>query len=327
MAAAVGYRGRVTPLLSIHLAVLLFGAAGLFGKLVALPPTVIVLGRVVFAAAVLAPLVWVRDRRTREGRMRDRRVHDGRMNDGRARDGRIRDGHGRDALRKRPLRDRIALAGLGLLLAVHWVTFFHAIQVSSVAVGLVTFATFPVFTALLEPLLPGERLDRGALVAAALTVVGVGLVVPTPDLADAVTQGALWGVVSGFTFALLSLANRAWVRRESALRLALHQDAWAAVFLAPFALAAPRLPTATEWGLLALLGVVFTAGAHALFIRGLRRVSASRASVITALEPVYGVALAFALLGERPAARTLAGGALVLVVAGWISWRGEKAPQ
>ncbi|MEQ9570407.1 MAG: EamA family transporter, partial [Longimicrobiales bacterium] len=120
------------PLLSVHLAVLLFGAAGLFGKLLALPPTVIVLGRVVFASAALGAVLAARGRRGT-----DRRAGGGGPVWG--------------------------LAALGLLLAVHWVTFFHAIQVSSVAVGLLTFATFPVFAALLEPLLPGERFDGAAL--------------------------------------------------------------------------------------------------------------------------------------------------------------------
>jgi drug/metabolite transporter (DMT)-like permease len=201
---------------------------------------------------------------------------------------------------------------------VHWVAFFQAIQVSNVAVGLLTFATFPVFAAVLEPLLPGEHFDRRTLAAAVVTLVGIALVVPTPDLADPIVQGALWGVFSGLTFALLSLANRTLVRGESALTLALHQDLWAAVFLLPFAFTARQVPTADEWGLLLLLGVVFTAGAHALFIRGLRGVSAGRASVITALEPVYGVILAWQLLGERPELRTLAGGAIVLGAALWV---------
>ena len=289
---------RVNPLLSIHLAVLLFGAAGLFGRVLTLPPTLIVLGRVVFAAAALAIAVEVR-RRRQGGAAPDRPTPE------------------------RSHRAWISRAVLGLLLAVHWVAFFQAIQVSSVAVGLLTFATFPVFAAVLEPLLPGERFDARTLGAALVTLVGVGLVVPTPDLNNPVVQGALWGVFSGFTFALLSLANRTLVRQESALTLALHQDMWAAAFLLPFAFTSVRPPTAEEWGLLVLLGVVFTAGAHALFIRGLRGVSAGRASVITALEPVYGVLLAWQLLGERPELRTLAGGALVLGAAAWVGTSSE----
>ncbi len=276
----------VNPLVAVHLAVVLFGSAGLFGRVLDLPPTVIVLGRVVFASLALGAVVTLRRRRA-----------------------------------PTPPVSRLGapqLAPLGFLLAIHWVSFFASIQLSSVAVGLLTFSTFPVFTAALEPLIPGERFDPRTLVAALVTVVGVALVIPTGDPSGDMLRGAAWGVFSGASFAVLSLVNRHRVREESALRLALHQDLWAAVFLLPFAFVAPRWPTPPEWGLLLVLGVVFTAAAHGLFIRGLKGVSAGRASVITSLEPVYGVALAWLLLNERPEARTLLGGALVLGAAVWV---------
>lgn len=288
-------RRRPSPLLAVHAAVLLFGVAGLFGKWVALPAHLIVLGRVSVAAATLALLV---------GPPGDTR----------------RPGPGGE-LR----RDRRLLPLLGLLLAVHWVTFFHAIQVSSVAVGLLTFATFPVFTALLEPVLSREPLEPSTLAAAGATVAGVALVIPAPRLGDPVVQGAFWGVVSGLTFAVLGVLNRGLVRRYGALRLAFHQDVWAALLLLPLAATADRWPTPNEWGLLLLLGVVFTAGAHALFIYGLSGVRAGRAAVIAALEPVYGVALAALLLEERPGPRVLLGGGVVVATALWVSLRSRRA--
>jgi drug/metabolite transporter (DMT)-like permease len=281
----------VPPIVAVHLAVLLFGAAGLFGKLVALPPTLLVLGRVVFAAGALgAFLRWNVP------------------------------APGPEAAEARPRRGgRWAFASLGVLLAIHWVTFFHAIQLSTVAIGLLTFATFPIFTALLEPLLPDERFEPGTLAAAAVSLAGIAWVVPTPEWSDPYTRGAFWGVVSGATFAVLSLANRLWVRNTSAARLAFHQDLWAAIALLPFLATATRWPTAAEWAALAFLGIVLTAGAHALFIHGLSGVRAGRAAVIASLEPVYGVVLAVLVLGERPEPRTLLGGAVVLAAAAWVS--------
>ena len=67
-----------------------------------------------------------------------------------------------------------------------------------------------------------------------------------------------------------------------------------------------------EVALLAVLGLVCTAFAHTLFIRALARVSTHTASVIAALEPLYGIALAVLLLHEVPDARTMAGGALIV---------------
>ena len=306
----------MSHLIAVHVAAVLFGTAGLFGKLVDLPPTLLVFGRVAFAAVALGLfLAW---RRRPETAARGSRRHAVAEEAAAALDpaatpnAAVTPGH-------TPPPHRLAFVALGVLLAIHWVTFFHAIQLSTVAIGLLTYATFPIFTALLEPFLPGERFEGDTLVAAAVSLAGIALVVPSADLSDPFTRGAAWGVVSGATFAVLSLANRIWVRSTSAARLAFHQDLWAAVALLPFLVAATRWPTPTEWVALIVLGVVLTAGAHALFIFGLRGVRAGRASVIASLEPVYGVALAVLLLGERPEVRTLAGGLVVLAAAAWVS--------
>ena len=311
----------MSHLIAVHVAAVLFGTAGLFGKLVDLPPTLLVFGRVAFAAVALGLFLAWRRRPETTARSQPHAVAgeaavtlDPAVTPDAAAtlDAAVTPGHA-------PPPHRLAFMALGVLLAVHWVTFFHAIQLSTVAIGLLTYATFPIFTALLEPFLPGERFEGGTLVAAAVSLAGIALVVPSADLSDPFTRGAAWGVVSGATFAVLSLANRVWVRSTSAARLAFHQDLWAAVALLPFLAAATRWPTPTEWVALIVLGVVLTAGAHALFIFGLRGVSAGRASVIASLEPVYGVALAVLLLGERPEARTLAGGLVVLAAAAWVS--------
>lgn len=315
--------GLRRSLISVHVAVALFGAAGLFARIIDWPSPALVLARVSIAALGLTTVLLVVER-------------------------------GRLWRVIRPAPGWLRLPLLGLLLAVHWVTFFHAIQVSSVAVGLLAFASFPIFTALLEPLAPGgSALDRTTLTATVIVTLGIALIVPDIDPADPVTRGVFWGVVSGLTFALLSLGNRALVSRWGPLRLALHQNLWAAVALtlgitvalmaapiaAPFSapglavgatsarmpLLPPHAPPPTEWAAVILLGLVFTAGAHALFIAGLRRVTASRAAVIATLEPVYGIMLAALWLGERPGLRVLTGGTLVLAAALWVTRRSAKA--
>lgn len=287
--------------MAIHLAVALFGAASLFARFIAWSAPALVFARVGVASVGLTLVLLALNAGRLESLLRPDRAPAG--------------------------TDLARLPLLGVLLAVHWVTFFHAIQVSSVAIGLLAFASFPIFTALIEPLLPGESLDRAALGAAAVVALGIALLVPEADPRHPMVQGVLWGLASGFTFALLSLGNRSLVPRWGALRLALHQNAWAALALAPFV--APHLPrpTATEWMAVLLLGLIFTAGAHALFIGGLRRVPASRAAVIATLEPVYGIVWAAILLDERPAARVLAGGLLVLGAALWMTRRAARTPR
>ena len=273
--------------LLIHVATLLFGVAGLFGKLVHLTPVTIVFGRVFFAALFLGAALCLAGRRvTLESK-----------------------------------RDYGLLALQGLILAVHWGTFFKAIQVSSVAVGLLTFASFPVFTTLLEPLFDRKAFRWSSLGPALWTLAGVALVVPKFQLGNSVFEGALWGLASGLTFAVLSLLNRRFARRYHGAVISFWQDAAAALILLPALVLFPEIPTPTDIGLLILLGVIFTGISHTLFIQGMRTVSARRASIIASLEPVYGIAAALLLLGEVPTVRSLAGGAMILAAALWITLR------
>jgi drug/metabolite transporter (DMT)-like permease len=270
-------------LLCIHAAVLLFGFAGLFGheKVLSLPSVVIVFGRVVFASTALLLFALVQ----------------------------------RDILRPASKRSLFAFALLGVLLALHWTTFFQAVKTSSVALALITFSTFPVFVAFLEPLFFHEKLRALDVVRAAIALAGVAILSPRFELNDRATQGVLWGIASGFTFALLSLLNRRFVRQHSSMTIVLYQDLFAAAALLPFALADWQSFTVHDVLLLVVLGVVCTAVAHSLFIAGMHGISARTASTIACLEPVYGTLLAILFLGEIPSWRTVLGGILILGVA------------
>ncbi|HEV2220929.1 MAG TPA: DMT family transporter, partial [Casimicrobiaceae bacterium] len=110
---------------------------------------------------------------------------------------------------------------------------------------------------------------------------------------------------------------RRLVAADDPARIALWQNAVAAACLLPIAAlgGAQAWPTARDFALLAVLGVGCTALAHTLFIASMRGVSAHVASVVAALEPVYGIALAAWLLGEIPGSRTVAGAALIVAAA------------
>jgi drug/metabolite transporter (DMT)-like permease len=149
---------------------------------------------------------------------------------------------------------------------------------------------------------------------AALVTAGLVLLVPDFSLANRTMQGLLWALLSGFTFALLAVLNRHWAANRPATDIAFWQNLWAALVLLPVAwIAGDLVPlSARDAGLLALLGLVCTAFAHTLFIQALGRVSTHTASVIAALEPLYGIVLAALLLDEIPDLRTIGGGALIV---------------
>ncbi|WOD41294.1 DMT family transporter [Nodosilinea sp. E11] len=270
-----------TALLQVHASVFLFGLSGLFGKFLDLPATVIVLGRTGFATLALGLVLAV----------------------------------GRSSLRPGAAKDLLGLALLGMLLAFHWVSFFRSIQLATVAIGLLTFSSFPVFVTLLEPLLFKTvwRWRDGAI--AGLVVLGVALVIPEYRLGSTTTAGAIWGLLSGLSFALLQLLNKGYRQRYGAVAIAFYQNLFAWMSLAGLGAIAPLGSldlNPRDLGLLLVLGVLCTAVAHTLFIESLAVLRTQTASVISALEPVYGIVLAALLLAEMPSLRTLLGGGLIL---------------
>jgi drug/metabolite transporter (DMT)-like permease len=277
-------REPVTPrtaLVSLHAAVALFGVAALFGKWVALPATAIVLGRTAIAAVTLAMIARARGR---------------------------------------PLgRANRVLAASGAILALHWVSFFGAVQVASVTVALLGYASFPLFVLLLErgPAAPARRIAEYAV--ALLATIGMIAIVPDFSSSSDTFRGLALGLVSGFTFALLAVRNRKLVAVEAPMRIALWQNVFAAICLAPLVVLldhAAAKPGAADVALLIVLGVGCTGLAHTLFIASMRHVSAHAASVVAALEPVYGIALAVLLrVDSVPDTRTLIGGLLIVAAA------------
>ena len=262
-------------LLGLHIGALAFGLTGVFGKLALAAPLMIVFGRALFAVISLLPLAW---RHKRPG-----------------------------------WRQLLLLGGGRLLLGSHWLTFFHAVKLSGVAVATLGFASFPAFTVLLEGLLFRERIRGMEWLTLLLVSAGLLLVTPQFELASAQTTGLLWAVLSGLLFALLSVANRASVKGIHPFQAALWQNLTIALCLLPLAWNALPQVRPLDWLWLGLLGVFCTAIAHSLFVASLSVLKARNAALIFALEPVYGIAVAWWLFDEQPTLRMAAGGLLILL--------------
>jgi len=269
---------KIHGLVEIHVAVLLFGLAGLFGKFLTLSPLLIVFGRTFFASITLGLILAFSTIK----------------------------------LRTKSKRDLSALMLLGVILAIHWITFFHAIQMSTVAVGLLTFSTFPIFVTFMEPYFFKEKLRRFDMLTAGFVVLGLIFVIPSLNFQNNITQGALWGTISGFMFAVLSILNRKYVGTYPSMMIVWYQNWMATLTLLPFVFFEDLTLQATDVVLLALLGIFCTALAHVLFIKSLAHIKTQLASIIACMEPVYGIIFAFVLLGEIPALRTILGGCIIL---------------
>ncbi|WP_060508409.1 DMT family transporter [Pseudomonas sp. NBRC 111124] len=268
-----------TALGALHIGALFFGLTGVFGKLAAsASPAIIVFGRAAFAVLALALFASLT-------------------------------GPGWRRLSGQDMR-RLLLGGV--LLAGHWVSFFIAVKVGGVAIATLGFASFPAFTVMLEGLLFRERIRRNEGVLVVLVSIGLILVTPAFDLASQATGGLLWALLSGLLFSLLSLTNRAGSGRLPAVQAALWQNLVVGVCLLPFAGPGLSQVASVDWLWIALLGVFCTGVAHSLFVASLSVIKARTAAVVFAMEPIYGIAVAWAVFAETPTLRMLLGGVLII---------------
>ncbi|TKJ55641.1 EamA family transporter [Pseudomonas viridiflava] len=283
-----------SALLALHIGALLFGLSGVLGKLAHASPSVIVFGRAAFAAAALA--VFARF-------------------------------VGSTSWKPLSWASGARLVLSGVLLSLHWVSFFIAVKVAGVAVATLGFASFPAFTVILEGLVFRERIRYIEMLLVVLVTVGLILVTPGFDLASEATGGLLWAIVSGFTFALLSLVNRASALHVPAVQAALCQNLIVAVCLLPWAASSLPDVSTTDWLWIALLGVLCTGLAHSLFVASLAVIKARMAAVVFAMEPLYGIAFAWLIFAETPTLRMLLGGTLIIVailISGLMGNRGAE---
>jgi len=271
-------RNSAKDLLRIHLAVLLFGLSGLFGRLVSLPAVIIVLGRVFFASVSMFVMFAAR----------------------------------RKEVRLAKTRDYLMLALAGLILAAHWTAFFMSIKVSTIAIAVLTYSTFPLFITFAEPLLFGEKLKKSDLLSAIAMFIGVTLIVPEFNISNDVTVGVLWGMASSVTFAAMTLINRRYASKYEGTLIAFYEQLTATAVLIPSLFLTTFSATLSDMVMLLLLGVVFTAAAHSMFIGGMKTIKAQSAAMISSLESVYGIAAAAILLKEIPQFDEIAGGAIIL---------------
>ena len=281
MSASASHR---IGIISILVALPFVSLTGLFGKFLTIAPLLIVQGRSIFAfGTLLIALVVMRKK-----------------------------------LFFQDYREWIWLMVSGSILGIHWIAFFEAIQVSTVAIGLLSFASYPLFTTLLEPLFFKEVLRRKNVVAALIVICGLAIMAtsseePNAIISGSVIQGLLWGLLAGFGFSVLTLLNRGYVRNHSPLLLTCWQNGFAALVLLPWSLSESWMISGKDWGFLFILGVICTVGGHTLLINGLRHVKAQIASLLIAgLEPVGAIVFALFLLGEIPSLQTLLGGLLIV---------------
>ena len=231
----------------------------------------------------------------------------------------------------RSWRDGALIALIGTLTALYQVCYFAAIARVGVGIAvLVTLCVAPVLVALLGSVVLRERLTLGVAGAMACALGGTALLILGQPAAIQAPANALSGVLlalgSAFSYAVVALCSRGLASRYHPLTPITLGFAVGALALLPFALldglvlsypAVHGLPAG--WLLLVYLGLVPTAFAYALFLRGMRTTSATVASIVTLLEPLTSTTLAWLLFGERFGPLGIVGAALLLGAIGLLA--------
>jgi drug/metabolite transporter (DMT)-like permease len=254
--------------LQIHFCVLLWGFTAILGKLITLPAMSLVCWRMLLVGGSL--LLMPRVRR---------------------------------GLRAMPGKLRMAYAGIGMLVALHWLTFYAAIKLANASVGATCIALGPAFLAFIEPWVAKRRFDPRELLIAVAVVPGVAMV--AGGVPGHMRAGIAVGVLSALFVALFSSFNKRMVDHGDPLTVTCVELGTGALFLALLAPLLPHTGPALQRPglhdaiLLLVLSFACTLLPFSLVLVALRHVSAFAMQMITNLEPVYAIVLAIVLLGEQ----------------------------
>ena len=210
-------------------------------------------------------------------------------------------------------RQAAIIFSTGVLMAVHWITYFYALQLSNVAIGMLTLMTYPAMTTVLEPILLKTKRDPLQLVLAAIVLVGIFFLVPSFDLGDNITQGALMGLLSALAYSLRNIICKTQVSDFNPFTLMFYQAAVTVVICLPVLFVYSSQDVPQYIAPLLMLGLVTTAIGHSLFVSSFRHFSVSTASIMSSVQPIYGILIAMLFLHEFPDARSIIGGALILL--------------
>ncbi len=254
--------------LQLHIAVFLAGFTGVLGRLISLNEGMIVWYRLLFTALTMWVLFSIMKK-----------------------------------IRKIPVLDILKIGGVGVIAAMHWVTFYGSIKYANVSVALVCFSAIGFFTALFEPLILKKKLNLTEMFLGIVTIAGIYVIF---HFDAQYKTGIIIGLISAILASLFPIFNREFLKRIEVETMLTWQQTGgflALSILLPFYL--QRFPTPNfipGWeDLLWLLFLAWICSVVAFQFSSyaLKRLSAFTVNLTFNLEPLYGILLAFAIFREN----------------------------
>lgn len=263
----------------IHLAVLLWGFTGILGKAISLPAPVLVWYRMLLSAVVLAIILTYR-------------------------------GDWRAIVKK----DMLRIVTIGMLFAVHWVSFYASIKYANASIAMVCLATASAFTSFIDPILNKGKFNYQEIFLSLIAVTGVYCIyaLQPQDAANTAQMpdfklGVILGVLASILSAIFTVLNKPLASKYQPRTLVFYEMAIGFLFLsciAPFYLlqqpvSIPLLPQGWDYVWLFILSYCCTVWAQSLSMAALKNLSAFTVTLSVNLEPVYGIILAFLIFKEN----------------------------
>lgn len=270
-------RNHARNFLEINLAMLFMSTSGPFGKFIELPAPLTIEVRALLAFVFLVVYCKVRGVSFRLGS-----------------------------------RDRWPILLCSLLMGVHLISYFHALQLSNVAIGMLSLFTYPVMTAFLEPLFLKTQFQKLHLLLGVMVLIGIYLLVPDFSLENSSTVAIGFGLFSALAYAVRNLILKTKVDRYEGSVLMSYQMGVLALLLVPTYFLYETDAIMGYAPALFGLALITTVVGHTMFINCFKHFSLTTVSILSCVQPVYGIIIGAIFLSELPGWSTVLGGALIL---------------
>ncbi len=208
----------------------------------------------------------------------------------------------RKEFKKESVKDMLRMAGVGGIIAFHWVTFYGSVKYGNISVALVCLSAMGFFSALLEPIILNRKIIIPELLLGLMAVAGIYIIF---DFHPQYKLGIIYGILAALGAALFPIFNKQLVKNFSPRTLTFYELGGGFIILTlllPFYLqqtSAPYyLPTLTDWIWLLVLALLCTVVCFDLQLKALQKISAFTSNLMYNLEPLYGIILAFIFFGE-----------------------------
>lgn len=264
-------------LLELNIAIVFISTSGVLGRSISFPPEITIWWRCLFAAILIGLFCWYK----------------------------------KYDLRIKNRKDGFSLLLSGLLLGAHWVTYFYALHLSNVAIGMLSLFTYPVITALLEPLFFKIKLSKNQLILSGLVLVGIYLLTPDMNFENSDTKGVIMGIISAVFYSLRNILTKRNLSHYNASKVMFYQIIVIIAFLWPVTIGT-SYTNFNDYTKIIALALITTAIGHTLFVNSFKNFTISAVSIMSSMSPIYGILFGMLFLAEIPSITTFFGGALIL---------------